>query len=770
MTKSYSIPLENQNHKFIDNFSLIYPTHYSKVSFDNEQFVSSSAQYPHNYFTLTSLFTPFFLIITVIKKIKKIMIKKCQKKLKLLPDSKSIKAIIWIILLSLSTVISAAYTGLEKKTCNPMLGFSSNNLLVDPNSVLPPYTGYRVQRLYGYTAFPGYFKTRHIVTISHCKNGAVDYGPAVVPISKHDDMAWGVNICGGSINPVEHTAWTFSEGITKSKVMIKNKIKSLRVSNNPYHRSQQQTAIWIKWLTSAQRKRVFDTVRNITVHFENEYEALIESRREMLRKSDKEVSYDYDYDYDSYEDWDNQNYYEAYDQAYDEDDDNIIDESETPSLGFRSFLREKLKRPVSKIVSWKRRTMLATAIKFEQMLNGTLPLPPIEPSDPVINRSNKSKNWRVFGLMQNSIAKYFAKSEYDPNKNYSGTSNSKPELSKLSSSPLHPFGEPSPYCFRLVRKKKYALRDISVYMPSTTVGGLFLCPRYGHCTNDNAVPLMPIKPDYYQGQWIQKGPKSWFQTAIDNAKRTEFINAKRKGKGTIKMYRDEFELKQKYRSNKKNNAQDSFLRDNPDDHWLTGKIKSLFYKGYSLADISIGLLGNKLPVSVSLRRSIIQRVPFFYTLPFDERRRGHEFESMSGNWPLWARGMDVNEEYNYNPTEISLSEAAIRNTVNIMSNAINAMNVTFDTIHVHKSKLKPRLKGKSAKAQKNKHDGYRNQIEIPLKQHSGIWALRNWPFTSVFSNNMLYRLRLEGFTQSKFWKLISSLQKPFDDIINDELD
>jgi hypothetical protein len=59
-------------------------------------------------------------------------------------------------------------------------------------------------------------------------------------------------------------------------------------------------------------------------------------------------------------------------------------------------------------------------------------------------------------------------------------------------------------CYRAVRKKKYANRIISIYLPYTQVGGLFLCPGMNiECTNDNARPVLPLLADRIANKWIE---------------------------------------------------------------------------------------------------------------------------------------------------------------------------------------------------------------------------------------------------------------------------
>lgn len=63
-------------------------------------------------------------------------------------------------------------------------------------------------------------------------------------------------------------------------------------------------------------------------------------------------------------------------------------------------------------------------------------------------------------------------------------------------------------CFRPVRRKKYATRDMAVYLPfASFVGGLFMCPNFRatgvNCTNDNAVPVKPLVADFSGLKWTE---------------------------------------------------------------------------------------------------------------------------------------------------------------------------------------------------------------------------------------------------------------------------
>uniref|UniRef100_A0A060TCP4 ARAD1D44506p n=1 Tax=Blastobotrys adeninivorans TaxID=409370 RepID=A0A060TCP4_BLAAD len=58
-------------------------------------------------------------------------------------------------------------------------------------------------------------------------------------------------------------------------------------------------------------------------------------------------------------------------------------------------------------------------------------------------------------------------------------------------------------CYRAVRSKQYRLRTISLYLPYSTVGGLFICPRKEICDNSNAIPVLPLLADRTSHQWVE---------------------------------------------------------------------------------------------------------------------------------------------------------------------------------------------------------------------------------------------------------------------------
>lgn len=164
---------------------------------------------------------------------------------------------------------------------------------------------------------------------------------------------------------------------------------------------------------------------------------------------------------------------------------------------------------------------------------------------------------------------------------------------------------PANFCYRAVRRKKYALRDISVYTPNTFVGGLFLCPKDEACTNQNAQPVMPLHSDDVSLQWFE------FEPITDS---------------------------------------------NP-----------LRYQEIKKADAggNMGVL-SKFFEFLSRKRHVIQRVPYFFT-KHKYGRVDQAYSPPGGEWPEWALELDVNEAYNYTRKEVNLVSQAVSQTANVLS-------------------------------------------------------------------------------------------------------
>ncbi|ODQ67230.1 hypothetical protein NADFUDRAFT_49667 [Nadsonia fulvescens var. elongata DSM 6958] len=67
-------------------------------------------------------------------------------------------------------------------------------------------------------------------------------------------------------------------------------------------------------------------------------------------------------------------------------------------------------------------------------------------------------------------------------------------------------------CYRIVRRKQFVLRQMSIYLPFTFIGGIFACPGRASgnkCTNENARPILPLYADNISHQWFElQVPKS----------------------------------------------------------------------------------------------------------------------------------------------------------------------------------------------------------------------------------------------------------------------
>jgi hypothetical protein len=171
---------------------------------------------------------------------------------------------------------------------------------------------------------------------------------------------------------------------------------------------------------------------------------------------------------------------------------------------------------------------------------------------------------------------------------------------------------PSEWCYRAVRRKKYALREVSIYMPNTFVGGLFLCPRSvaaggsADCTNANAVPIAPLYAD-------------------------PALNSPFSALETVRDTNPAYELYKLSRS------------------------RRLFHYTPFAA------------------RRIVNRVAYFYTkntvtieslLPFNAPVEATV--EVAGEWPAWARLLDVNEQYTYTSGDLSSLNEAITLTGNLL--------------------------------------------------------------------------------------------------------
>lgn len=230
--------------------------------------------------------------------------------------------------------------------------------------------------------------------------------------------------------------------------------------------------------------------------------------------------------------------------------------------------------------------------------------------------------------------------------------------------------EPTEWCYRAVRRKKYATREVSLYLPTTRVGGLFMCPKEGVCSQSNAIPVAPLYADDFAGSW-----------------------------GTLE-------------TSKKTNPQSN------------SPLTQRFLNG--------------------VKRKYVQRVPYFYT------KTGVSSDvHTAGEWPKWARGLDVNERYTYSPEEVD----GLMKVTSYVSNlilqllSINSKNLPWERLHLD---LIPKLREGEA---------------VPVNVDQSLYDDRE-------NSKPLVRLIQQNFFdvahnrwkigRKQLRKLVSLLQKPFD--------
>lgn len=166
---------------------------------------------------------------------------------------------------------------------------------------------------------------------------------------------------------------------------------------------------------------------------------------------------------------------------------------------------------------------------------------------------------------------------------------------------------PGQWCYRAIRHRKFALRDVAVYSPGSFVGGLFMCPIGIPCTNQNTIPVMPLHSDDFAGQW--------------------------------------FEI-------------ESMIHSNP------------VYKEAGSWFTSSSNFFAKLASFVTRKRHLIQRVPCFWTKP-KYAHRHEKYMAPGGEWPEWAAGLDVNEAYVYTRRDLGLLKRAYTQSLNVMARYVS---------------------------------------------------------------------------------------------------
>lgn len=254
-------------------------------------------------------------------------------------------------------------------------------------------------------------------------------------------------------------------------------------------------------------------------------------------------------------------------------------------------------------------------------------------------------------------------------------------------------GDPAPYCYRAVRRKKFALRDVSLYTPNTFVGGLFMCPQNEICTNENAQPVMPLHSDDLATQWFEVEPMSHSNP----------------------LYREANSGRSPQASSSKSSG---FAIVSRFARYITGK------------------------------RHIIQRVPYFFTKS-KYSRKDQSYKPPGGEWPEWAVGMDVNEDYVYSKRDVSLINRAFSQTINILARyfSISAATLPWE------SSVLDQLEADGEFYRKKP----RHQVEDEEKDMAGdpVWELQR---------DILNMMRTVKMTTVQIQQLVAELQRPFNEL------
>lgn len=261
---------------------------------------------------------------------------------------------------------------------------------------------------------------------------------------------------------------------------------------------------------------------------------------------------------------------------------------------------------------------------------------------------------------------------------------------------------PGQWCYRVVRQKKYALRDISVYKPNSLVGGLFRCPIDGSCTSSNAEPVMPLHSDDFATQWLE-------------------VEAMTSSNPV-------------YKANKKPESAGSLLLSTP---WT-----------------ALSRLGRIL----GRKRHVTQRVPYFYTKA-KYGRRDAAYTPPGGEWPEWARALDVNEDYTYTKRDLKLMRRAVGQSMNVLS---RYLSITTHTLPWERSMLDHLKKDgevyhkipAQAWLEKEK-EREREQNEEPGQPGDPTFELQR---------DIISALAAFKFSKKQAEKVLGELQRPFEQL------
>lgn len=645
-------------------------------------------------------------------------------------------------------LLAQAYASIffqEDKICDP----SGTNWI--------SYTGYRIQRYASFSFFLDPSSPSHAIELYHCNKGKVDY-VATSEVHADTDIAWGVDICGPATRPGQLSLFPDFTKHKKSKVKNEAWIRSLLFTYNPFHQTPLSNALKQQWLSNKYRQKLYGKIRKTARYLEElEKKADSELKRLKLHKLAKEGG---------------------------EDVQKMTAIGRAIATLYSTIDKRTniLKRTKQQMQSLERFMNKGITVSDERAL---LPFGYMKEDGREEKYSKPSRNWR--GQIIDLIRMSYASIERDYSQGDDGSVRSEvedfdisayrahgsylsnPSLSRLSSDPEVLYQDTPQYCFRAVRSKKYYFHKYDFYIPSSTIGGLFLCPAYGNnCTNENAIPVMPLRADNFVpvSGW---GPVDKFQTSKLSAKRARQVSHARTphflswlgsfaefaGKifssndGVLKTV-DNSEIIKNGESEGKNNK----LLANPLT-WTGLKIKGGYNSLMSYFD-------DAMPNSLSPRRSFVNRVPFLYTRARDFTLKYEKDGTVV--WPKWAKSLDVNEMYSFGYDELEGVNRALRETSETFMKHMGVWKQwekVFDILYQRE------FRGYEEETQNQgaKSSSYFSRVHRKL-QHSfqALEYVRKWTSSTVFSPDFKERMQILGFNRKRFIEMIGLMQKPWDEL------
>lgn len=649
------------------------------------------------------------------------------------------KPLFYLSLTALLAVAHSAFLYREDSICDP----------IGANWV--PYTGYRIQRYASLSVFPEPLRTTHAIELYHCFRGRVNY-VATAEVPPDSDVAWGVNICGPALKPGQKNPFP---AIPQYQINIEQKVISkswwnaLLINSNPFHNTPISNLIKQKWISSDSRKNLYNKARKKVRFLENL------NKREMQELQELEIKV-------------------------------ASLKGETVSEVVEKAIAKiylKISETTNAIEKAKNRMQ-----SLERFLNKGLPVADEralgaygynQATGRGQSLSDTSDKWRghVIDLIKLSYASIGQDHTEEKNNkakpNYSfdksayrsyGSYLSNPSLSRLSSEPLNPNKDTPGYCFRVVRSKRYYYNKMDFFFPYTTVGGLFMCPAYGvNCTNENAIPVMPLRADNFMpvSSW---GSTADFKTSQISAKRAREASHTTSSAlliwlgelaKTLTNTKDDIKLAAKTKGIDKLN---SILEKNVTE--LTQSISSKVKKGFGTA---LSYFDDTVPVSISLRRSYVKRVPFLYTQHSDFKPK---YMKKGVVWPKWAKKLDVNEMYLYDYNELRAIEMAIRENLSTVIKHVGIWKQLESFFNmIHKSEFMDYEEEDNFNQKKSKSLEKFSKIDTGISQSIKLLdRIRKWTLSTVFSINSEGLTKKANISRRKLLKMIKEIQKPWDEL------